>query len=67
MHDQSGRLVERMTVAVLIQDRSGSGSACGTGSTGSGTSMLMPCPVFTGWLALASRPPTRTWPSLISR
>src|SRR4029079_10933872 len=46
---------------------SGSASGCGVAATGSGRSMLIAWPALTGWLALAPRPATWTWPSLISR
>ena len=46
---------------------SGSSSGRGTGSTGSGISMLTCCPAFTGWFAFAGRPSTRACPSLIKR
>src|ERR1051325_10242490 len=46
---------------------SGSASAIGAASTGSGVSMLIACPTFTAWFGFDSWPATRMNPSLISR
>src|SRR5436190_21896772 len=44
----------------------GSASGCGAAATGSGRSTATVWPAFIDWLALAERPLTWTWPSLIS-
>src|SRR5204862_4268853 len=45
----------------------GSASGCSDASTGSGRSTATVWPAFIDWLALAERPSTWTWPSLIRR
>jgi hypothetical protein len=48
MHDHPGRLVDHDDIVVLVRIGSGSASASGVGSIGSGISTVTICPVFTG-------------------